>query len=161
MTTKVPTRQITSGSATSGQVLTADGAGGVAYTKISAAKHVFSGYRTAGNVAAVSKFICNVAEVNQGNVYDTSTGNYTVPETGVYEVSGDFCSADTNAAYLQIYVNGVALTNPSIAASSGSVHRILNLNEGDVVSFYSGPTAGRSIIGSGNYLNHFTIKQIG
>lgn len=57
MTTKVPSRQITSGSSTSGQVLTSDGAGGASYTSrgfttlspVTAASSVYHDFSISGS----------------------------------------------------------------------------------------------------------------
>lgn len=162
MTTKVPARMISSGTSPDGQVLTSDGAGVAAFEPSGFPKNIFSGYRTAGNVTAPAIFICNVAEVNQNTVYNTTTGVYTAPATGLYEVSGNFTeSTGSVPAYMQIYKNGVALPNIYIANQTGSVNRIVSLSLGDTLSLFAGPTSGRTITGSGNLFNYFTIKQIG
>ena len=56
-----------------------------------------------------SSLIFNVANLNQGNHYDTSTGKFTCPVTGIYQVTAyalDSNSTDPGACYLQVNVNG-------------------------------------------------------
>lgn len=162
MTTKVPARMISSGTSPDGQVLTSDGAGVAAFEPSGFPKNIFAGYRTAGNVTSPAIFICNVAEVNQNTVYNTTTGVYTAPATGLYEVSGNFIeSTSTAAAFMQVYKNGVALPSIYVATQSGSISLVVSLTLGDTLYLFAGPTSGRTIIGTGGPYNYIIIKQIG
>lgn len=76
MTTKVPTRQITSGSATNGQVLTADGVGGASYTSLPAENVKAWGYFTVSGTTATK-----VSGFNFASVSRSSTGTYIVTLT--------------------------------------------------------------------------------
>ena len=75
MTTKVPTRQFTSGSATDGQVLTADGVGGAAFESLPV---IGPQAKAWGYFTGRSGTTAKVAGSNFTSVTRTSTGTYTV-----------------------------------------------------------------------------------
>jgi len=91
---KVDTVQNTSG--TTG--LTIDNAGRVLAPQVPA----FSAYRDAGDVGASTVYICNNVHFNNGGHYSTSTGRFTAPVTGIYQISTMFMCRD-NAAYNNKY----------------------------------------------------------
>ena len=69
--------------------------------------------------------IFNVANLNQGNHYDTSTGKFTCPVTGIYQVTAyalDSNSTDPGACYLQVNVNGTQYGTLSGSYSASASH---------------------------------------
>jgi hypothetical protein len=69
---------------------------------------LFSGYRTAGNVSATNVVLHNVINVNTGSCYNSSTGRFTCPVAGNYEISIGGHVENTQPASIYVYKNGAA-----------------------------------------------------
>lgn len=152
------------GFGTAGQVLTSNGAatsptwqaaGGGTNT-------TFSAYMSADAVDVTGDntdytIICDVAIVNQGSNYNTTTGEFTAPNTANYnfsfnalaESAGNFNSSNwflkvNGSSANQFFAGSLPSTNSfsSIYASS-----VLSLNAGDVVTwtFSANSTAGKDV----------------
>lgn len=77
----------------------------------------FYGWRDSGSeswesyTTAFSTYVYNVASVNRGNCYSTSTGIFTVPVAGIYAVNcGSLCGQGGSGGTLYVFVNGVNRT---------------------------------------------------
>lgn len=87
------------------------------------------------------------------NAYNSSTGEFTAPKSGKYEVDGviSFLSNGTGTRYLQVYVNGSAdsLLGGLNLAGTGQVvcsgNTTLNLEKGDVVTLRAYQTSGGTL----------------
>ena len=69
--------------------------------------------------------VFNVANLNQGNHYDTSNGKFTCPVTGIYQVTAyalDDESLNSGAMYLQVNVNGIQYGTLAGSYSSSASH---------------------------------------
>ena len=54
-----------------------------------------------------TEVVYNVSHINRGNAYNTSNGRYTVPITGIYQVSWNDIGDVTDTVYRsRLYVNG-------------------------------------------------------
>lgn len=159
-TAKIADANVTEGKLASSSVTAAKIASGTLFPR-----NMFSGYRDAGNVTGIANFICNQAVVNQGGAYNTTTGVYTVPETGIYEVTtGVTGPSGTNPTYLKVYVNGTSSQRGSfgVPGTMGTNTFLMNLTAGDLVKAVV-ESSGRIALsdsGSGSFANHFSIKQV-
>jgi hypothetical protein len=120
---------------------------------------------------ANTEIIFNQTNNNRGNHFSTSTGRFTAPITGTYFFSiGAMNSGSISASiWIELRVNGSLINsvhNPYSTVQSGSQFRwvssdyVLQLNDGDYVSVFTGTTTG-GIYGGGNNHNHFVGYLIG
>ena len=94
-----------------------------------------------------------VSAGNSDAAFQTTTGSYTAPTAGVYEVS--FAGSITNptgapissSVVLAIYVNGISIVNSTqsgayaaAAVAAAGVSGIVSLNSGDVVQIFVSST---------------------
>lgn len=70
----------------------------------------FYGYRDAGNVTATSVVLHNNIRVNVGSCYNASTGVFTCPIAGVYEIFVGGHGENSQPVVLQIQLNGTSIT---------------------------------------------------
>ena len=110
---KVDTIQNTGG--TTG--LTIDSGGRVLAPQVPA----FSAYRDAGDVGTNTVYIFNGVHFNNGGHYSTSTGRFTAPCNGIYQISTMLMCRD-NAAYNNKYYE--------ITIDGSSYKRIYSANGG-------------------------------
>lgn len=84
---------------------------------------------TAGNV-----IIFPTADFDTHGLYNTTTGRYTVPLSGTYQVSG-YAESATAAINLRIYKNAVADIYVATTPSNGDIgfHGIIQANAGDIL----------------------------
>ena len=103
--------------------------------------------------------VFNVAEINQGNHYNTSNGKFTCPVTGIYQVTAyaqDGSSSFAGAMYLQVNVNGTqygalsgSYTNaPSHAGSH--ISKLVSCTAGQeiTISYYSSNGLNSGYVGA-------------
>lgn len=133
-------------------------------------------YIGTNTISSASNIVCNTYYINTmgGTPYNTSTGVFTCPITGMYEINSIFVgllSSGTGEVEAQLFVNGVSMTvlgdsyftvaSPVINCT-GTV--TLNLNAGDLItiqfynSFGSTVNYGTSVTTRGNNQVQFTIK---
>lgn len=104
-------------------------------------KVMFWAYRSgSGNVAGETDLSCDVATVNVGNCYNTSTFRFTAPVTGTYMLIYHCMNNQTNpgASVCYFKVNGSGFHYFHIVNShpSSSMSTIMyNLNAGDYVNW--------------------------
>ena len=125
---------------------------------------VFSGYRSAGEVTSGNIFITNVAEINVGSCYNTSTGLFTAPVSGNYFIGFFGLSNDSSAAAFRVNRNGSPLAGfwPYQNSTSGNGSNpcgmgIVPLSTNDTLSLH---VATGNIIGSTNFHNRLTIYLV-
>ena len=70
----------------------------------------FYGYRTAGNVTATATVLHNMVITNTGSCYNSSTGIFTCPIAGVYEIMVGGHGENSQPIVLQIQLNGTSIT---------------------------------------------------
>jgi hypothetical protein len=69
----------------------------------------FYGYRTAGLVSATTTVLHNVVVTNVGSCYNSSTGIFTVPIAGYYEIFAGGHGENSQPVIMQIQQNGTAV----------------------------------------------------
>lgn len=133
--------KITDGTQGSGKIFVSDGVGlGSWKGAVGFSAHLF------GNVAipggGVVNFICSAIDHDPGANYNSSTGQFTAPETGIYHF--DISAVVSTGAAGQtirarIFKNGVSIKESSMVSSAGGVSGNLSmvadiyLNVSDVV----------------------------
>jgi len=126
-------------------------------------KPCFTASRTAGDVSAGSRIVWNVVEVNQGNGYDSSTGRFHAPISGLYFFSVYAMTNDTaNNFGIRAAKNGNLYLKfwPYTHHSGASPHKhvsgshIVPMVQGDTFEFqvqtgtmYGGGNAHNSFVG--------------
>jgi hypothetical protein len=111
--------------------------------------------------------IFNNIVVNDGNVYNTSNGRFTVPTAGLYQIDFHGLGANnTNTADVRLWVNG---SNYFIASYGGSgytgykpvdIHLALKLNTNDYVDIRMW-SAGEIMYGDSSYHTWFSGYLVG
>lgn len=82
----------------------------------------FFGYRSAGNVASTNTVLHNVVVTNVGSCYNSSTGIFTCPVDGYYEVSAGGHGEASTVITLSIQKNGTTVVEEyQNGASYGTV----------------------------------------
>ena len=69
----------------------------------------FYGYRTAGNISATNTVPHNVVLANIGSCYNSTTGIFTVPIAGYYEIFAGGHGENSQPIIFQIQQNGTAV----------------------------------------------------
>jgi hypothetical protein len=72
---------------------------------------VFFGYRSAGNVTATTTILHNNVIVNRGSCYNSSTGIFTCPTAGLYEIFASGHSENSQPTVIQIQQNGTSIVS--------------------------------------------------
>jgi hypothetical protein len=135
--------------------------GGVPYGR--GAKPCFCASRRAGNVSSGNTIIFDHVEVNQQNGYNSTTGTFTAPVSGLYLFSFYGMSADTGNSFgIRAYKNGdtYEMFWPYTHHHAGSPHKhesgtqIVPMNTGDTFLFkvqaatlYGGSNGHNSFVG--------------
>ena len=101
------------------------------------------------------------AQINRGNAYSTSTGRYTVPITGIYQVSWNDIGDTVDTVYRsRLYVNGSATTINGVTKeferrteqsgsqhpSSGTQTVYIELTAGQYISIFEKRDSGTNSI---------------
>ena len=167
-------------STSSGLVTTPDNSGAIALQangttglNISASGYVttpiqpaFMAYRTAGNVSSTGIFICNTVTFNDGGHYNSSTGRFTAPVTGRYQMNFFVLAQNGNSFDFAIRVGGVQYAGMDIRCNGGtagnftlSCSAILKLVANDTVDPYVAAIPSGPIYGTG--LNGFSMCFLG
>jgi hypothetical protein len=104
------------------------------------------------------------------NAYNSSTGVYTIPTSGTYNVSAAFCYTDSNTSVVSrnvsVYQNGVAVLTyaketpgAASAAVSYPVNGLISCNAGDTIAI-KGVASVSVALGAG-VTNYFCINRVG
>ena len=81
---------------------TIDSAGRVEYP----ARPVFRAHKTDGDVSSTNNYVPNVANLNVGSHYSTSTGKFTCPITGLYVFYANILTSTNQTSNdLSLYLN--------------------------------------------------------
>jgi hypothetical protein len=117
----------------------------------------FHAVRNAGNVSSTGIFICNAVTFNDGSHYNSSTGRFTAPVAGRYQLNFFVLAQNGNSFDLNIRVNGTMYAGMDIRNNTGtsgnftlSCSAIFKLSANDIVdpfisSYVSGPVYGQGI----------------
>lgn len=100
--------------------------------------------------AAYLALVYNTAGVNVGSAYNTSTGLFTAPVTGLYEIIVNNCYSWGNSSCAianQIIVNGTIDMEKSITSSSNATNSIATISGNTVVSLMAGQTVSITVGG--------------
>jgi hypothetical protein len=161
------TYTLPSSDGTSGQLLTTNGSGtlnwGTPLSIVVSASRT-STYTTASSYATV---VYNSASINVGTAYNTSTGDFTAPATGIYQIIVSNMYSTTNAATnglkVRIVVNGSTETEVAGEMSpytSSTDYRtiyantIVSVTSGQIVKITMGGLVGTMTpaVGTGQHL---------
>jgi hypothetical protein len=135
-------------------------------TETVAARYTTSAGTSLSNSAVLIKF--EELDYDTHNAYNTSTGVYTVPVSGKYEIFATWLlNAAVNGVNAQtyIYVNGSVYSRSFLEYGSNSrypqdISDTIELNKGDTIEIRGGTSAtSRSVIADSFY-NRFTIKRL-
>lgn len=98
-------------------------------------RYGFLAYRSTGNTLTVNdgnNFVWDSVKFDNGNMYNNSTGEITIPETGMYILSFRILSPNSTAGVdIRIYLNGVIAAGGGGYAGNWSGHKPLVYNRID------------------------------
>tara|TARA_R100001440_G_scaffold65512_2_gene86378 strand:+ start:485 stop:1012 length:528 start_codon:yes stop_codon:yes gene_type:complete len=131
------------------------------------------------STTSYTEVVYNLAHINRGSAYNTSNGRYTVPVTGIYQVSwNDIGDVGQTVYRSRLYVNGSAKTIGGVSKSferrmtkdSSSQHPpsatqtyYIELTAGQYISIFEKNDAGsKNIYGdTANVFTYFCGHLIG
>jgi hypothetical protein len=127
----------------------------------------FHASRTSGAVSGTGIYICNSVKFNDGNHYNSSTGRFTAPVAGRYQVNFFVLAQNPDDFDMNIQVNGVLYEAMDFRCNSNAVNSnftlsisaILKLSANDIVDPRVTSQPSGSIYGSG--LNGFSMYFLG
>jgi len=126
----------------------------------------FHAVRNAGNVSSTGIFICNAVTFNDGSHYNSSTGRFTAPVAGRYQMNFFVLGQVGNSVDFSIRVNGTQYAGMDIRNNTGtsgnftlSCSAIFKLSANDIVDPYISSLASGPIYGQG--LNAFSMYFLG
>ena len=111
-------------------------------------------------------FICNSVTFNDGSHYNSSTGRFTAPVAGRYQLNFFVLMQNGNNVDFHIRVGGVQYAGMDIRDNNGlngnftlSCSAVLKLSASDIVDPYIAFQGAGSVYGSG--LNGFSMYFLG
>lgn len=106
------------------------------------AKPVWTATLTSGDISSTADIVFNNEVLDQGGGYDTSTGKYTAPITGIYWVQWNITfNAQSGNKHVEIYVNSSDISIQSISGMPAGD----NEYQGSAIGFAYQLTAGDTI----------------
>lgn len=97
------------------------------------------------------------------NTYNTSTGVYTVPVSGIYQVNASFRLNSANATNAAILVNGIIKTFGTYSSGSQgnpSMSDIITLEKGDLITVEQNGGPSGTTLSTTSGVNYFSIARI-
>ena len=168
--------KLTNGTQAAGRVLTSDAAGNATWqAPVVTPKVSFRAQINGITVptSTLTNLLCStIAFEEGGSNYNTGTGEYTVPVTGLYSIAAKYVwntfAANTGSQNTVIRVNGsnvelgANLTSNTSQFVKGEARALLQLNAGDIVTIQAFQTTGsNATVGSfGTSDNNFSIYLI-
>jgi hypothetical protein len=126
----------------------------------------FHAYRTTGAVSGTGVYICNTVVFNDGSHYNSSTGRFTAPVAGRYQMNFYVLMQSSNNIDINIRVNGTLYAGFDLRDNSAvngnftlSASGILKLSANDIVDPFISSQPSGSLYGSG--LNGFSMYFLG
>ena len=127
----------------------------------------FSAYRDAGDVGTSTVYICNAVHFNNGGHYSTSTGRFTAPVTGIYQISTMLMTRDDKAydnKYYDIRIDGTTYKRVYSTTSGSAAHHnfnhssLFNLTANQYVDVITGTV---ELYGQGSNFSTFSGHLVG
>jgi hypothetical protein len=126
----------------------------------------FHAVRNAGNVSSTGIFICNAVTFNDGSHYNSSTGRFTAPLAGRYQMNFFVLAQNGNSFDFAIRVNGTQYAGFDIRCNGGTggnftltTSGVLKLSASDIVDPYISAYISGPVYGQG--LNAFSMHFLG
>ncbi len=141
------TYTLPSADGTSGQALTTNGSATLAWSSVASPTVLVAAARTSAYTptSSYATLVYNTASTNVGSAYNTSTGVFTAPSTGLYEILVNNAyatgSATNNWLTARIMVNGSSETETTLAITPYSGTTYSSLVSHTIVQMTSGQTA--------------------
>ena len=110
-------------------------------------------------INAVLKFDTKIVDTH--NAYSTTTGLFTAPVSGVYELSGSFNMNATGGAYIKKGSTAVAYLGTASANSYASGNVLVSMNAGETLGLYTDVAATYAATTGNGYVNKMNIKKVG
>lgn len=127
----------------------------------------FLAYRSSGVFSGTGIYICNTVTFNDGSHYNSSTGRFTAPVAGRYQLNFFVLAQNPDDFDLSIFVNGSSYSGMEIRCNANAVNSnftlaisgIIKLSANDIVDPRVTSQPSGSIFGSG--LNGFSMYLLG
>ena len=120
-----------------------------------------------GSFTDMTTWTSNITD--SANAFNSSTGVYTIPSAGWYFIRaciGSNSAASTNPVFIQILVNGTAVSDNACPSTSGTVNAqpvvmyVNTFKPGDLIKVQVKSAVGSDSINSSNIKNNFSIFRI-
>jgi hypothetical protein len=99
--------------------------------------------------------------VDTHSAYSTSTGLFTAPVSGTYEISGSFNMSATGGTYIKKNSTAVAYLGTASANVYASGSYLVSLVAGDTVGLYTDSASTYAATTGNGYVNKLNIKRLG